>query len=139
MFNNFDLNICQIAISNNSFVFTDKFKYCIDNSTITTSKKEVFSFENEMSPLMFHSLRALKYAMRLEYKFDKFLSDFMMNLLIESEKLHSSYWNKDDVTFTGLYRTTTERGRTKINYEHFCSCSWAVFKYLTSSKKRSLF
>jgi len=139
MFSNFDLNICQIAISNNSFIFTDEFKNCIDNSIITTSKKEVFSFENEMSSLMFHSLRALKYSMRLDFKFDKFLSDFMMDLFVESEKLPPSYWCKDDEIFTGLYRTTTERGRTKINYEQFCSCSSFVFKYITSSKEKISF
>lgn len=139
MFGNFDLNICQIAISGNSFIFSDEFKNCIDNSIITASKKEVFSFENEMASLMFHSLRALKYSMRLGFNFDKFLSDFMMDLFIESEKLPLSYWNKDDVVFTGLYRTTTERGRTKINYENLCSSSWSVFKCLTSSKEKVSF
>ena len=139
MFSQFDLNICQVAISNNSFIFSDEFKRCIDNSVVTASNKKSFSFENEMSNLMFHSLRALKYSRRMNFKFDKFLSDFMMNLFIESEKLPPSYWDRDDITFTGLYRVRTERGRTKINYEDFCNCSSSIFKALTSSIEKISF
>tara|TARA_B100000579_G_C22825292_1_gene852760 strand:- start:249 stop:1214 length:966 start_codon:yes stop_codon:yes gene_type:complete len=155
MFSHFDLHNCQIAIYENSFVFTDDFERTLNAKEVSLYNPDYFGRDKKIDSLIFQSNRAMKYANRLnkffpnygpdkiglesKSTFCKSLSEEIMRVFIESEKYEPEYWYKDNFIHSSYYSTSNIESKLFMQYKEFSLNSKSFFDAISHNQGRISF